>query len=112
MVRYEILTAYVENVREEVFRDGGGGEEGAVEVRLDVSLRPPGGKAKALELGEQILQKLKESKDGVLNVGDKSSPEDIDRVFPGASKGAFKKAVSGLYKRGLVIPGPNSISLM
>ena len=106
IVKYEILPAYVENVREREF------EEGKIEERLDISLRPPGGKAKALELGEQILQKLKESSDGVLNVGDKSSPEEIDEIFPGASKSAFKKAVSGLYRRGLVNPGADSITLM
>lgn len=107
VVKYEILPAYVENVREEEFED----EDGELEVRLDISLRPPGGKKKAEELAEQVLQKLKDS-DGVLNVGDKSSPGEINEVFPGASKSAFKKAVSGLYRRGLVSPGPNSISLM
>lgn len=106
VVKYEILPAYVENVREEVFdRDGGDPEE-----RLDISLRPPGGKAKAQELGEQILEKLKDS-GGAIDVGDKSSPSEINEVFPGASKGAFKKAVSGLYRQGLVTPGPDSVSL-
>ena len=104
VVKYEILPAYVEHIREEVV-------EGEVQERLDISLRPVGGKAKAQELGEQILEKLKES-GGVLDVGDKSSPEEINEVFPGSSKGAFKKAVSGLFRRGLVRPGPNSISLM
>ncbi|KAL7539295.1 hypothetical protein ACHAWF_006369 [Thalassiosira exigua] len=108
VVKYETLPAYVENVREEEFENEDGEME--VQVRLDISLRPPGGKAKAEELGGQILQKLKES-DGLLDIGDKSSPEEINEVFPGASKSAFKKAVSGLYKRGLVSPGPNSISL-
>ena len=97
IVKFETLPAYVENVRE---------------MRLDVSLRRPGGKAKAKDLGEQILQKLKESEDGVLNVGDKSTPEEINAIFPGASKSAFKKGVAALYKRGLVTPGPNSVSLM
>mmetsp|Transcript_17518 Transcript_17518/g.36765 ORF Transcript_17518/g.36765 Transcript_17518/m.36765 type:complete len:291 (+) Transcript_17518:152-1024(+) len=109
VVRYEILPAYVENIREEKFRDEF--DEEVVDVRLDVSLRPPGGRAKAMELGEQILEKLNEA-GGSLDVGDKSSPQEIDRIFPGASKGAFKKAVAGLYKKGLVSPGPNSISLM
>ncbi|KAL7473459.1 hypothetical protein ACHAXS_013918 [Conticribra weissflogii] len=109
VVRYEILPAYVENIREEKFRDEF--DQEVVDVRLDVSLRPPGGKAKAVELGEQILEKLNEA-GGSLGVGDKSSPQEIDKIFPGASKGAFKKAVAGLYKKGLVSPGPNSISLM
>lgn len=107
IVKYETLPAYVENVREKVFEDGG-----EIEVRLDVSLRPPGGKAKAEDLGEQILQKLKDSENGMLRVGDKSSPEEINEIFPGASKSAFKKGLAGLYKRGLVKPGPKSVSLM
>lgn len=106
IVRYETLPAYVERVREEQFEENGG-----VEVRLDISLRPIGGLAKALELGDQILQKLKEE-NGILNIGDKSSPEEINHYFPGASKNAFKKAVSNLYKQGFVKPGPESISLM
>ena len=104
VVKYEILPAYVENVREVVVEDGG------VEERLDVSLRPPGGKAKSQDLGEQILERLKVS--NKINVGDKSSPDEINDLFPGASKSAFKKAVSGLYRRGLVNPGANSISLI
>jgi len=105
VVKLEVLPAYVEKIREIT------SEEGDVEVRLDISLRPPGGKAKAEDLGEQILQKLKDN-DGLLDIGDKSSPVEINEVFPGASKIAFKKAVSGLYRRGLVSPGPKSISLM
>jgi predicted RNA-binding protein (virulence factor B family) len=104
VVKYEILPAYVENVRDVVVEDG------TVEERLDISLRPPGGKAKSQDLGEQILERLKVSK--VLNVGDKSSPDEINDLFPGASKIMFKKAVSGLYRRGLVNPGANSISLI
>lgn len=103
VVKYEILPAYVENISEKEFDDG-------VETRLDISLRPPGGKAKAQELGEQILERLKE--DGSIDVGDKSSPEEINEIFPGSSKSAFKKAVSGLYRQGLVKPGPYSITLM
>ena len=106
VVRYEILPAYVEKVRNDVLN-----EDGEPEERLDISLRPPGGKAKAQELGAQILERLKESDDGVLGVGDKSSPEEIGDMFPGASKGAFKKAVSALYKKGLVTPSANSIAL-
>ena len=103
VVKYEILPAYVENISEKEFDDG-------VETRLDISLRLPGGKAKAQELGEQILERLKE--DGSIDVGDKSSPEEINEIFPGSSKSAFKKAVSGLYRQGLVKPGPYSITLM
>ena len=106
IVQYETLPAFVEKVREVEFDDGRG-----VEVRLDISLRPIGGKAKALELGEHILQKLIDE-GGALSVGDKSSPEDINSYFPGASKKAFKKALSDLYKKGLVQPAPEKITLM
>lgn len=107
IVKYETLPAYVENVREQTFEDCN-----AIEVRLDVSLRPVGGKAKAEDLGEQILRKLQEADDGVLEIGDKSSPEEINEIFPGASKSAFKKGIAALYKRGLVKPGPSSVTLM
>lgn len=106
VLKYEILPAYVENIREVVTEDGEAGE------KLDICLRPVGGKAKAEELGEQIIERLKDADGGVLDVGDKSSPEEINEIFPGASKSAFKRAVSGLYKRGLVNPGRNSITLM
>jgi len=105
VVPFEIIPAYFENEREVI------NDNGEMEVRFDIALRPPGGKAKAEDLGAQILQKLKES-DGPLNVGDKSSPEEINKVFPGASKSAFKKAVSNLYRRGLVSPGRTSTTLM
>ena len=95
-MRGEVLPAYVERVR-----DTG---------RLDISLRVVGGKAKAQDLSLDILDAL--AKDGQLNIGDKSAPEDIARLFPGTSKSAFKKAVSLLYKQGKVQPGPNSIQLV
>jgi len=94
----EILPAYVEKVREE---DG----------KLNISFRIPGGKGKAEDLAKILLKKL-ESNDGVLNVGDKSTPDEINREFPGTSKVAFKRAVSSLYKKGLVRPSPNSIILL
>lgn len=54
---------------------------------------------------------LEASADGTLSVGDKSSPDEINRIFPGVSKSVFKKAVGALYKKGLVDPQPKSISL-
>ena len=108
VVQYETLPVYVERVVEKEFEENKG-----VEVRLDVSLRPIGGKAKTLEMGELILEKLNET-GCVLDIGDKSSPEDLSVHFPGASKKAFKRAVSSssIYKQGLVNLGPDSISLM
>eukprot|EP00559_Dactyliosolen_fragilissimus_P001411 CAMPEP_0184869372 /NCGR_PEP_ID=MMETSP0580-20130426/33828_1 /TAXON_ID=1118495 /ORGANISM="Dactyliosolen fragilissimus" /LENGTH=262 /DNA_ID=CAMNT_0027370821 /DNA_START=27 /DNA_END=815 /DNA_ORIENTATION=- len=95
----EILPAYVEGVREE---DG----------KLNISLRIPGGKGKADELANHILDKLKQSENGIILVGDKSSPGEISRAFPGSSKASFKRAVAALYKKGLVKPGPDSICLI
>lgn len=94
----EVLPAYVERVRD----DG----------RLDISLRDPGGKGKADTIGSAIMTKLRETEDGSLGIGDKSTPDEINAVFPGTSKGAFKKAVAALYKKGLVQPGKNTISLI
>ena len=89
----EILCAYVERVRHE---DGG---------KLDISLRVPGGKGKADDLAKIVMEKLQASRNKVLDIGDKSSPEDINRLLPGTSKASFKRAVASLYKQGLVEPG-------
>lgn len=94
----EILPAYVDWVRD----DG----------KIDVSLRKPGGRGKADDLSKVILDKIQATKGGEIQVGDKSSPDDIIRVFPGASKAQFKRAVAALYKKGLVEPGPYTTRLM
>ena len=96
VVTGEVLPAYVEEQRDD--------------EKLNVSLRPPGGKAKATEVSKQILDHLSWSRS--IALGDKSSPEEISLLFPGVSKVAFKKAVAALYKKGLVKPGPYTISLM
>jgi len=80
--------------------------------KIDVCLRDPGGKGKAESVGKAILDKLQTQPGGLLHVGDKSSPEEINAAFPGVSKSAFKKAVAALYKKKLVQPGPTSIELM
>ena len=98
VVTGELLPAYVEKVRE-------------VDGKLAVVLRKPGGKAKAQDLAAAIMEVLEET-GGTLNVGDKSSVQDIQTEFPGASKTSFKKAVSSLFKKGLVKPGPHSITRM
>ena len=58
-----------------------------------------------------ILERLKEEV-GRLDAGDKSAPDRIDEDFPGATKSAFKKAFSVLYKKGLAKPGPHWTSSM
>lgn len=54
-----------------------------------------------LELQEQILEYIKKQ-DGFMPFNDKSSPEEIKRVFK-QSKNYFKNALGGLMKRGLVV---------
>lgn len=95
----EVLLAYIEKND----RDDG---------KLGITLRTPGGRGKAQEVGRLVLEKLQQSKDGTISVGDKSSPEDISREFPGVSKSSFKRALSALYKKGLVKPGPKSTLLL
>jgi predicted RNA-binding protein (virulence factor B family) len=64
---------------------------------IAVSLSPAGYQG-ALEARSIILDRLRRE-GGFLPVGDKSSPEEIRRLF-GLSKGTFKKAVGMLYKSG------------
>lgn len=85
----EVLPAYVERVRD-------------VDGKLAIALRAFGGRAKARDVGQQILDLLEASPDGRLELGDKSSPEDVAAAFPGVSKASFKKAVSALYKNGQI----------
>jgi len=67
--------------------------------KISLSLQPVGQQV-ADGLGEQILQRLRDS-GGVLELSDKSSPERISALFR-VSKGNFKKAIGGLYKQGLI----------
>ncbi len=88
-------------------------EQGYIkELRADgkiaLSLQPIGAEA-AVELSQQILARLLEA-GGSLPLSDKSSPEDIHRLF-GVSKGTFKKAIGGLYKKGLILIHPERIEL-
>lgn len=88
------LPGFVKNIRE----DG----------RIDLYLQKPGFE-KIVDLGKQILDKL-QSAGGFLPVTDKSSPEKISDLF-GISKKNYKKAVGGLYKKGLVELTDKGISL-
>jgi CvfB-like winged helix domain len=108
VVRGEILPAYVEKIRQSTNPDDG---PVATKFKLDISLREYGGRAKAEGLSGIVLERLARA-GGTLNVGDKSDPEDIARLFPGTSKATFKKCISGLYKQQLVQPSPFSITLI
>lgn len=98
VVKGEILPAYVDWER----NDG----------KVDITLRKPGGKGKAEDLGNIILEKLKESESNEIPIGDKSTPESINQLIPGASKASFKRAVASLYKKKLVQPGKFTTKLM
>jgi CvfB-like winged helix domain len=97
VVRGEVLPAYVQHIRE----DG----------KIDIGLRSFGGKAKSEEVGDMVLKRLEWVPGGTIPIGDKSSPNEVNAVFPGVSKSAFKKAVGALYRKGLVQPSDNSVTL-
>lgn len=67
--------------------------------KLDVSLQAPG-YAKIEGLAGVVLAKLKDY-NGVLDLSDKSEPEEIYRVF-GCSKKNYKKALGTLLKQGFI----------
>jgi hypothetical protein len=98
VVRGEVLPAYIERIRPQ---DG----------KVSIGLRVFGGKEKAQTTSQQIMAAL-EAGDGVLDVGDKSDPQEIAARFPGVSKSTFKKAVSALFKQGKIQkPGAYEIQL-
>jgi predicted RNA-binding protein (virulence factor B family) len=69
------------------------------ENKLDISLQKTG--YQSIEpIGQQILDLIKKE-NGFINLSDNSSPEEINSRL-GVSKKAFKKAIGGLYKLGLI----------
>lgn len=84
----ENLKAYIKNIRED--------------DKIDLSLTPIGFNPTHIsELGKKILEKIDNNK-GFLLITDKSSPEEIYKMFE-VSKKNFKQAVGGLYKDRLII---------
>lgn len=76
---------------------------------IDISLQPKG--VKRLEEGaESILSYLKNHK-GILNLSDKSSPEEIVSILK-MSKKNFKKSIGILYKQKLIVINENNIVLV
>lgn len=61
------------------------------------------------ELEEKIIQYLKKN-DGTMTLNDKSSPEDIRKVFQ-ESKNYFKNALGGLMKQGIIEQDVNGTRL-
>lgn len=79
-------TGYIKTIRE----DG----------KIDVSLQPIGFRHARDENARIILEKL-EANGGILHLSDSSDPMDIQEQL-GMSKKAFKKAIGGLYREGLI----------
>ncbi len=76
--------------------------------KIDLTLKEPGyGSVK--DSGETIIKILKES-NGFIPCHDKSSPLEIRTVFS-MSKKEFKRAVGGLFKKGLLELRENGIQL-
>lgn len=76
------LTGYIKQIRD----DG----------KIDVSLQPDS--ATHIEKSNEVIIRALKSNDGVLNLSDKSSPEDIYAAL-NMSKKTFKKAIGNLYKQ-------------
>lgn len=78
------------------------------ENKIDLSLQVIGFRH-ILDLKDTLLLELREN-GGIINLGDKSSPEDIYNQLK-ISKKAFKKAIGSLYKERLVIVSDDSVKL-
>lgn len=76
--------------------------------KVDVTLRERGGE-RVFQLASRIMGFLKDQ-GGVMPFSDKSSPEEIKRVFS-ASKKDFKKALGYLYKHGKIILLEDSVAI-
>ena len=76
--------------------------------KIDVALQPAGYE-KIGGLAGMILEKLKDY-EGVLDLSDKSKPEDIYNVF-GCSKKNYKKALGTLLKQGIIEVGDIEVRL-
>ncbi len=76
--------------------------------KLDLSLRRKA--YEQIDEDAQVLLKLIRDSGGHLPLGDRSDPEEIRKVC-GMSKAAFKRASGRLYKEGLAVIGPESVSI-
>jgi len=77
--------------------------------KLDLTLQKQGFK-NVLDSKDLILQKLK-AHHGILQLGDKSSPEEITEILQ-MSKKVFKKTIGSLYKDRLIIVRDHEIRLV
>ncbi len=69
------------------------------ENKIDLSLRKPG-YGHVLDAKDFIISLIKDN-NGILRLGDKSSPEEISELTH-LSKKAFKKVIGGLYRDGII----------
>ena len=90
----DTCTGYIMRVRED--------------KKIDLTLKKPGYMSVEVSARE-IVNILKEA-GGFIPCHDKSSPEDIKKVFS-MSKKEFKRAVGGLYKKGVLELGKNGVRL-
>ncbi|WP_276348591.1 S1-like domain-containing RNA-binding protein [Daejeonella sp. JGW-45] len=79
------------------------------ENKIDLSLQVIGFRH-ILDLKDSLMIELQEN-GGIINLGDKSSPEDIYNQLK-ISKKAFKKAIGSLYKERLVVVSDDSVKLV
>lgn len=77
--------------------------------KVDLSMRPLGFDF-ILDSRDAVLDILKES-GGVINLGDKSSPDEIRQQLK-MSKKAFKQVIGGLYKHRLITISDHEIRLV
>ena len=76
--------------------------------KIDLTLKKPGYNS-IKGSGDAIVAILKEA-GGFIPCHDKSSPEDIKKIFS-MSKKEFKRAVGGLYKKGVLELKKDGVSL-
>jgi predicted RNA-binding protein (virulence factor B family) len=67
--------------------------------KIDLSMKKPGYKS-VFHSSDNVIQALKKS-GGFIPCHDKSSPDEIKKVFS-MSKKEFKKTIGGLYKKGII----------
>lgn len=79
-----------------------------IDGKIDLSLQPLGYEH-ILDLKGTLFEEIKNS-NGVIPLGDKSSPDDIYKRFQ-ISKGAFKKAIGALYKERKVVVSDYEVRL-
>lgn len=73
----------------------------------------PGGRTdlRMEELANNILDRLRSTPEGTIDIGDKSSPEKIDRMFK-CSKKDFKRAIGLLYRHRSIALADDRITLL